>query len=175
MAEKAEAVFKPGQKLGVFKCWDVRFGIEICFDHTHATLYKQLQKKGKDGVDVHLVVSSTVPNLRSNVATLSGGLLVHADGQDFRDSHTPQPGTQGARGGVWQMQERDTPLGGGHFDDLAKAKKENRGRFIDPNRRLSVTARPGAAPAAPFPGLDDDDDSFRGFDDDVSVYNVTVS
>lgn len=162
-AEQAEAKFRSGKALGVFDLWGKSFGLEICFDHSNAVLYNQLQTTGRAAVDVHLIVSSTVTNKPGMVAARSGGLVVHADGQDVRDSHTAQPGTLGAKTGVWEMQERQNPRGGG----LASAahKRDNRGMYVDLQRRNSFSH---AAPDVPV------GQEFRGFPDDVSVYRVTV-
>jgi hypothetical protein len=162
--EKANAKFRAGKKLGAFECWGLNFGVEICYDHSNAVLFEQLQAQGKAGVDVHLILSSTVSNKPGKVAARSGGLLVHADGQDNRDSHTPQPGTTPAKTGIWEVTELDRPRGGGHLAD-PEFKRTNRGMFMDLQRRNSMTR---AQPLAPAPVV------FQGFDDDVSVYHVSA-
>lgn len=163
-AERADAKFRAGKKLGVFECWGLSFGIEICYDHSNAVLYEQLREKNRPGVDIHLILSSTVSNKPGKVAARSGGLLVHADGQDDRDSHTPQPGHTPAKTGIWEVNELDRPRGGGNVADPA-FKQANRGMFIDLQRRNSISR---ARPTAPVPVV------FQGFDDDVSVYHVTA-
>lgn len=162
-AEQADAKFRAGKALGVFDLWGKSIGLEICFDHSNAVLYKQLQTSGRSPVDVHLIVSSTVTNKPGMVAARSGGLIVHADGQDVRDSHTAQPAGVGAKTGVWQMQELLNPRGGGVAS--ADDKRINRGLYVDLQRRKSFSR---AAPDVPAGQV------FQGFPDDVSVYRVTV-
>ena len=162
-AELADAKFRAGQRLGTFQHWGTTFGIEICYDHSNAVLYNQLQAGGKLPVDVHLIVSSTVPNQGGKVAARTGGLLVHADGQDVRTSHQQQPGTSGAKTGVWEVQERANPRGGGTGSTMHK--QLNRGQYIDLERRKSFTRAAADVPVA---------QQFEGFDDDVSVYRVTL-
>lgn len=169
-AEKQHSKFRAGQKLGVFSCWGIRFGLEICQDHTKSILINQINQKKKTPVDVHLILSSTVGNQPGKIATRDGGLVVHADGQDAKSSHTPMAvATAGAKTGVWDMSERTTPRGGGVPDDPVAHKQLNRGQYVDLKRRMSVTMRPGPA-AAPDPTL-----TFGGFDDDVSVYHLALN
>jgi hypothetical protein len=163
-AEKANAKFRAGKKLGVFQLWGKSFGLEVCYDHSNAVLYNQIQAKGKTGVDVHLILSSTVPNQGGKVAARSGGLLVHADGQDTRTSHQAQPGTQGAKTGIWSVRELDQPRTGRPVAD-PDHKRLNRGMYMELQRRPSFS-KPGSD--VPL-GQD-----FQGFDDDVSVYRLTV-
>jgi hypothetical protein len=162
-AEQADAKFRAGKALGVFRAWGKSFGLEICFDHSNAVLYKQLEAGGRAPVDVHLIVSSTVSNKSGKVAARPGGLIVHADGQDVRNSHTAQVAGVGAKTGVWQMHDRDTPIGGG--DGSAEDKRLNRGRYVELQRRNSFTRIAPDVPAGQH---------FQGFPEDVSVYRVAL-
>lgn len=161
-AEKQEAKFLPGQLLGAFNLWNLRFGIEICMDHSCGRLVKQAQAEGADKFDVHMIISSTIHNIGSNLHVQDGGLVVHADGQDTQTSQFVQ-GTNKKRTGVWEVQARATPKTGGAAS--AEDRRVNPGNYLDLNRRNSMTLRGGAAPV----GM-----QFQGFDDDVSVYHLTV-
>jgi len=167
--EMQECTFRAGQKLGVFKCWGLRFGLEICFDHKHSTLYNQLQAKGESPVDVHLVVSSSVPNKGGAAAARHGGLLVKSDGGDSLSSHAVRAPNNPARHGVWDVAMREQARSGPQpAHELAQHKRLNRGEYVDLNRRMSVTMRGGMVPAEAPPIV------FEGFDDDVSVYHVAL-
>jgi hypothetical protein len=170
-AEKNHSKFRAGQKLGVFNssAGTSVAASRICFDHSNSILLNQIRKKKESPVDVHLILSSTVTNKPGMIAARDGELVVHADGQDVKASHTPQVDRfVGAKTGIWDVQERALPRGGFVPASVAEDKKTNRGQYIDLNRRMSVTLRAGAAPAENPPV------TFDGFDDDVSVYHVTL-
>lgn len=167
--ELQECTFRAGQKLGVFKCWGLRFGLEICFDHKHSTLHNQLEAKRAAAVDVHLVLSSSVPNKGGAIAARHGGILVKSDGGDSKSAHTPQTVGVGARHGVWDVAMREEARSGPQpAHELAQHKKNMRGEYVDLTRRMSVTMRGGLVPAEAPPVV------FEGFDDDVSVYHVAL-
>ncbi len=167
--ELAQCTYRAGQKLGVFRCWNLRFGVEICFDHKNSTLYNNLQTARESPVDVHLVISSSVPNKGGAVAARDGGLFVKSDGGDNKSSHTLQLPGVGARHGVWGVEMREEGRSGAQPAHLrAQHMIDNRGEYVDLTRRHSVTMRGGVVPAEAPAYV------FEGFDDDVSVYHVRI-
>jgi hypothetical protein len=168
-AERNDSTYRAGQKLGVFKCWGLRFGLEICNDHANSILLNQIAAKKQMPVDVHLILSSTIANKPGKMAARDGGLVIHADGADAKSSHTAQVPGVGAKSGVWEMKERALPIGMNTApEDPETHRRYNRGQYIDLKRRMSVTMRQGEAP------LDDPRYPFDGFDDDVSVYYLRL-
>lgn len=161
-AETQNAKFLPGQLMGSFDLWGLDFGIEICMDHAQERLVKQAKLQGTARFDIHMIISSTIHNIGNNLHVKDGGLVIHADGLDDRMSGFVQ-GTTSKRTGVWEMQPRLAPKTGGQAS--AADKMANPGQYMDLNRRNSLTLRGAAAPA----GM-----QFQGFDDDVSVYHMTV-
>jgi hypothetical protein len=173
--ESQQCAYRAGQKLGVFKCWGLRFGLEICMDHSKNTLFKQLEAENAAPVDVHLVISSSVPTMNGATAARHGGILVKSDGGDVKSSHTPQntdPKTNNPfnpRHGVWDVEMRaQSRYGAQPADQLAAHKKNMRSEYVDLPRRNSVTMRSGVVPPE-MPAY-----VFEGFDDDVSVYHVEL-
>jgi hypothetical protein len=161
-AEKQMAKFLPGELLGSFSLWGLNFGIEICKDHEKRRLVQQATLHGAAKFDIHMIISSTIHNSGSGLHVKDGGLLIHSDGQDDKMSGFVQ-GAKDKRTGVWEVQPRLTSKFGGNAS--AEDKFHNPGNYLDLNRRNSLTLRGGAAPL----GM-----QFQGFDDDVSVYHMTV-
>jgi hypothetical protein len=160
--ERQNAKFLPGQLLGSFGLWGLDFGIEICKDHAQQHLVTQAKLQGAAKFDIHMIISSTIHNIGNSLHVKDGGLVIHSDGLDDRMSGVVQ-GTKNKRTGVWEVQPRLTPRTGGKAS--AEDKLANPGQYLDLNRRNSLTLRGGAAAV----GL-----QFQGFDDDVSVYHMTV-
>jgi hypothetical protein len=168
-AERHDSTYRAGQKLGVFTCWGLRFGLEICNDHAHSTLLTQIAAKKQMPVDVHLILSSTIANKPGKMAARDGGLVVHADGADDKSSHTAQVQGVGAKSGVWEMRERALPIGIPNAPpNPEEHRRLNRGQYVDLKRRMSVTMRGREAPH------DEPRYPFEGFDDDVSVYYLRL-
>jgi len=160
--EKQNAKFLPGQLLGSFNLWGLNFGIEICKDHAEQHLVKQATDHGVGKFDIHMIISSTIHNIGNSLHVKDGGLIIHSDGRDDRTSGVAQP-TTSKRTGVWEVQPRLAPKTGGKAS--AGDKLANPGQYLDLNRRNSLTLRCGAAAV----GM-----QFQGFDNDVSVYHMTV-
>lgn len=81
----AKTVFVPGGKVGTCEVAGIRFGIEICFDHTMAMLKTGVAQHtagrgGKDMVPptIHIVTSDSTDSVEANYQLRDQGYFVHA-------------------------------------------------------------------------------------------------
>jgi hypothetical protein len=70
--------FVPGTASGSFTWRGIRFGIEICADHSGSTLKSELGPVNR--VDIHLMLSAGMMPVKNACAAKTGGLLVTNDG-----------------------------------------------------------------------------------------------
>lgn len=76
VTEQTECVFGFGQSVNTFECWGFKFGLEICMDND---LYLLRRKLGEKTLDVHVLISASIPNLLDTIACHEQGLFVHCD------------------------------------------------------------------------------------------------
>ncbi len=69
--------YVPGVEDGVFKLDNITFGVEICLDHAIGFLSRNYGGT----VDIHVVMSATVPINLVNIKSVDGGYIIHADAQ----------------------------------------------------------------------------------------------
>jgi hypothetical protein len=81
----AETVFVPGGKVGTCEIAGIRFGIEICFDHTMAmlatgTAQHTAGRGGKAMVPpmIHIVTSDSTDSVETNYQVRDQGYFIHA-------------------------------------------------------------------------------------------------
>ncbi len=73
MNEQSNIVFAPGNITGLFKVGGVPYGIEVCRDHAQNVLSSALQN-----VNIHIIISSWIPNIPASTALTDGGVLLHS-------------------------------------------------------------------------------------------------
>lgn len=62
-----------------FKDDGIRFGIEVCKDHTSRVLENWVNAHGNNRVDIHIYISATNSHLFSCLQARAGGYVVHCD------------------------------------------------------------------------------------------------
>lgn len=67
--------YVPGVANGVFKLDNITFGVEVCLDHAIGFLARNYPGT----VDIHVVMSATVPINLANIKAGNGGHIIHAD------------------------------------------------------------------------------------------------
>ncbi|WP_225413742.1 FYVE zinc finger domain-containing protein [Stigmatella hybrida] len=67
--------YVPGVANGVFKLDNITFGVEVCLDHAIGFLTRNYPGT----VDIHVVMSATVPINLANIKAGNGGHIIHAD------------------------------------------------------------------------------------------------
>lgn len=77
-AENQEATFRFGTQSAFLEIDGLRLGFEICSDHDHRLLHKQVETD-QDAVDIHIVQSKGLPSLVDAMACHPNGLYVHCD------------------------------------------------------------------------------------------------
>lgn len=72
-------IYMPGESDGVFTIDNIKFGIEVCLDHSLGTL--ETNHKDEE-VDVHIIVSAFVDNNKSNFKARLNGYVLHASSEE---------------------------------------------------------------------------------------------
>ncbi len=76
--ENQEAAFRFGTQSAFLELEGLRLGFEICSDHDHRLLRKQIETDQGD-VDIHIVQSKGLPSLVDAMACHPNGIYVHCD------------------------------------------------------------------------------------------------
>lgn len=72
-------IYIPGDNKGIFIIDDIKFGIEICSDHSHSVL--AVNHPGEE-VDIHIILSAFVTNHESKFRAKHNGYVMHASSEE---------------------------------------------------------------------------------------------
>lgn len=72
-------IYIPGDNKGIFIVDDIKFGIEICSDHSKSTL---AVNHANEEVDIHIILSAFVTNYESNFRAKHNGYILHASSEE---------------------------------------------------------------------------------------------
>ena len=81
IAERSERKEEDNDSYSIFEYCGIRFGIEICLDHSRGRLREHLTRHPEDYVDVQLVISCGMDIRNPSVIARDGGFVFNCDGE----------------------------------------------------------------------------------------------
>lgn len=81
IAARSEQKGEDNDSYSIFEYCGIRFGIEICLDHSRGRLREHLKRNPGDYVDVQLVISCGMDIRNPSVIARSGGVVFNCDGE----------------------------------------------------------------------------------------------
>lgn len=73
-------IYIPGDNKGIFIIDDIKFGIEICSDHSHSAL---AVNHPEEELDIHIILSACVTNHKSHFRAQHNGYVLHASSEEI--------------------------------------------------------------------------------------------